>query len=199
MKNIGPILVILFSVLILGAMFIPYARGFDGNQNFWVLTSGADIALALVCVLALGCAIGALLIKVGFLRTLAAVFGGLACGVIWAFTANVLSDTEGTKGGFWILSVLGVLLLLSAIVAAVTSGSEESAAARPAPAGGLAGPQAPAARPYTPPAASPSPAAPAPAAKPSHPEGWYRDPAGGNAERYWDGTRWTDQFRTPGS
>src|SRR4051794_1446582 len=104
MRNLGPILVILFSVLILGAMFIPYARGFDDDQSFWVLTSGADIALALACVLALGCALGAIAMKVGVLRTLAVLFGGLACGIIWAFSANVLSDTEGTKAGFWVLT-----------------------------------------------------------------------------------------------
>jgi len=167
MRNLGPILVILFSVLILGSMFLPYAEGFDGDSNFWVLTSGSDVALAVVCVLALGCALGAVLVKAGVLRTLAAVFGGLACGVIWAFTSNVLSDTDGTKPGFWVLSVLGLLMLISAVVVAVSSPSEAAAPAqtRPASPGG-------------------------------HPAGWYPDPSGGTAQRYYDGTRWTDQFRS---
>ena len=28
---------------------------------------------------------------------------------------------------------------------------------------------------------------------------WYPDPGGSGYERYWDGTRWTDQTRAPGS
>jgi TM2 domain-containing membrane protein YozV len=29
--------------------------------------------------------------------------------------------------------------------------------------------------------------------------GWYPDPGGSGSERYWDGTRWTDQTRAAGS
>ena len=29
--------------------------------------------------------------------------------------------------------------------------------------------------------------------------GWYSDPGGSGGERYWDGTRWTDQTRAAGA
>ena len=80
MRIVGPILVIIFSILILGSEFLPYAEGFGGDESFWKLTSGADIALAVACILALGCALGALFITVGPLRALAALFGGLGSG-----------------------------------------------------------------------------------------------------------------------
>src|SRR4051812_4500565 len=29
------------------------------------------------------------------------------------------------------------------------------------------------------------------------PAGWYPDPKGGGGQRYWDGTRWTEQVQAP--
>lgn len=36
-----------------------------------------------------------------------------------------------------------------------------------------------------------------PATPPSTPPGWYADPAGGPATRWWDGTQWTEHLQQP--
>ena len=46
----------------------------------------------------------------------------------------------------------------------------------------------------------PAPRTPAPTVPSGPPAGWYDDPDGGTAQRWWDGTRWTEHrtARQPG-
>jgi hypothetical protein len=111
----------------------------------------------------------------------AAVAGGGVVGLVGA----LIGDAPDTKTSAMSLIVAGIVVALLLIFV------EQQRVARAAPSARL-------------PADGPPPASPWVStydeSRPTHPPaqdaGWYPDPAGRYAHRWWDGTRWTDQVAT---
>lgn len=100
------------------------------------------------------------------------------------FIGHTFGDLVKRAAGWFVMMVLGILIGFIGVVLLIVGIVRRRSARRPAFAGGYIG--------------GPSGGGGYPPAQPGlPPAGWYPDPQVPGSNRYWDGTRWTDQTHTP--
>jgi hypothetical protein len=165
---IGRILLVTASALGLLAMFLPWAGGGDNSsENAWQALRGGDIIVCVLGLTALGLGIALFFANRVALRAAATIASWLVAAVVLSTAAVIFTGKVGIylDAVLWIAAGVGATLVLLAVPATAGAGV---ATARPA-------------------TGSTSPA--------TTPAGWYPDPSGAAAQRYWSGTAWTDQVR----
>ncbi len=121
-------------------------------------------------------------------RRLTAWLGGGGVFIGLASYAGEIYDGDNPRVGGVVLAVLGLALAVGAHVVSDRFAADEEAAAAPVGLAPGTGTESVAAGPLTPTDTGvvETPASPLPA------PGWYPDPTGAHAQRYWDGGGWTE-------
>ena len=120
MQRLGFVFIIAGAVATIAAMFLPYA-GFAGvTLNWWESSGGGDIALLISCVGAASLGLMALATGRRRFQSLAGVGAAVVFGLASLAVFEVVSDTEGTRAGLWIVGGTGAVALAGALLVAIS-------------------------------------------------------------------------------
>src|ERR671919_63495 len=122
MRRLGLVVIIAGAAATVGAMFLTrfsLARvpGYQ-SLNTWEAFHGLDIAMAVVCAIAAGLAVAALLSHRGVLARLAGIAGALLFGLTFAVVPDAIDDPEYTRAGLWVVAGTGAIGLVGAVLVA---------------------------------------------------------------------------------